>query len=66
MNAGSSFFGDKNSKKLTARQESMRKDRDNFRRKLCVLEKKMQEEETMNNKHFQRKMGEFVEYGNEI
>lgn len=45
---------------------AMKKDRDNFIKKLQQLERKLKEEEDQNGNNFNNKKGNFVEYGNEI
>lgn len=44
----------------------MKKDRDNYKKKVQALERKMKDEEVQNRKNFHLRMGEYVEYGNEI
>lgn len=44
----------------------MKKDRDNYKKKIQVLEKKLMDEEVQNQRIIQSRKGEFVEYGNII
>lgn len=44
----------------------MKKDRDTYRKKLKVLERKLKDEEIQNNKIFNMRRGEYVQYGNII
>ena len=65
--SGTSFFGlNKNSSKVNTMNAGMKKDRDNFKKKLQQLERKLKEEEGQNQKALNMRRGEFVEYGNEI
>jgi len=65
--SATSFFGlNKNSGKRSAMSAGMKKDRDNFKKKLQQLERKLKEEEGQNQKALNMRRGEFVEYGNEI
>lgn len=45
---------------------SRKKDRDTFKKKLAQLERKLREEENQNNRTFEARKGEIVEYGHEI
>ena len=56
----------KGSSKVNTMSAGMKKDRDNFKKKLQQLERKLKEEEAQNQKIFNMRKGEFVEYGNEI
>lgn len=44
----------------------MKLERENFKKKLSQLERKLKEEEIQNQKQYILRKGEFVEYGNEI
>lgn len=44
----------------------MKLERENFKKKLSQLERKLKEEEIQNQKQYNLRKGEFVEYGNEI
>ncbi len=44
----------------------MKLERENFKKKLMQLERKLKEEEIQNLKQYNLRKGEFVEYGNEI
>jgi hypothetical protein len=44
----------------------VKRDRDNYKKKLKQLERKLREEEVQNQKIFLTRKGEFVEYGNEL
>ena len=62
----SSFFGSKKPKNQRSMNAGMKQDRENFIKKLKGLERKLKEEEATNQKCFKMRLGEFVEYGNEI
>ena len=62
----SSFFGSKKPKNQRSMNAGMKQDRENFLKKLKGLERKLKEEEATNQKSFRMRLGEFVEYGNEI
>ena len=44
----------------------MKKDKDNYKKKIQGLEKKLCDEDLQNDRAIKNKMGEFVEYGNII
>ena len=67
-----SLVGDSEDGMLDANQgigsmsPAMKKDRDNHKRKIQTLEKKLKDEDFQNRRIIQNKKGEFVEYGNII
>ena len=44
----------------------MKRDMENYKKKIQQLYKKLQEEEIQNQRSYSMRKGEFVEYGNEI
>ena len=63
------FFGNGQnlgSNKLASVSTALKRDRDNYKKKLKQLERKVKEEEVQNKKIFNMRKGEFVEYGNEL
>jgi hypothetical protein len=59
-----SFFGAPPVARALSQQ--MKRDRDHYKRKVQALERKMKDEAVQNKKSFLVRMGEYVEYGNEI
>ena len=55
-----------NNNKLSAVSQAVKRDSDNYKKKLKVLERKLKEEDVQNKKIFNMRKGEFVEYGNEL
>jgi hypothetical protein len=64
--SATSFFGNAGKAKISTMSDNMRKDRDNFKKKLQQLERKLKDEELTNMKIFNMRKGEFVVYGSEI